>query len=97
MNLRHGLKSQKLEWSRETCTACAGTMVLEMAALSRLTGEPIFEVYYLFLAINLIGPIHIFILTLHSFLVTLKIFCKVLCYLTKRHGKFVKFSGFFVK
>ncbi|XP_075228835.1 ER degradation enhancer, mannosidase alpha-like 2 isoform X2 [Lycorma delicatula] len=43
VNLRHGLKSQKLEWSRETCTACAGTMVLEMAALSRLTGEPVFE------------------------------------------------------
>uniref|UniRef100_A0A1B6C508 alpha-1,2-Mannosidase n=1 Tax=Clastoptera arizonana TaxID=38151 RepID=A0A1B6C508_9HEMI len=43
INLRHGLKSQNLEWSRETCTACAGTMVLEMAALSRLTGEPIFE------------------------------------------------------
>ncbi|KAL1117484.1 hypothetical protein AAG570_004807 [Ranatra chinensis] len=43
INLRHGLRSQKLEGSRETCTACAGTMVLEMAALSRLTGEPIFE------------------------------------------------------
>lgn len=28
---------------RETCTACAGTIILEMAALSRLTGEPIFE------------------------------------------------------
>lgn len=27
----------------ETCTSCAGTMILEMAALSRLTGEPIFE------------------------------------------------------
>ncbi|XP_046676855.1 ER degradation-enhancing alpha-mannosidase-like protein 3 [Homalodisca vitripennis] len=43
VNLRYGLKSQKLEWSQETCTACAGTMVLEMAALSRLTGEHIFE------------------------------------------------------
>ncbi|XP_059471862.1 ER degradation-enhancing alpha-mannosidase-like protein 3 isoform X2 [Neocloeon triangulifer] len=41
VNLRHGLKS--LEKSTETCTACAGTMVLEMAALSRLSGEPIFE------------------------------------------------------
>lgn len=29
---------------RETCTACAGTMILEFAALSRLTGETIFEV-----------------------------------------------------
>ncbi|KAG8228156.1 hypothetical protein J437_LFUL002810 [Ladona fulva] len=43
INLRYGLKSPKLENSRETCTACAGTMILEMAALSRLTGETIFE------------------------------------------------------
>lgn len=43
INLRYGLKSPKLESSRETCTACAGTMILEMAALSRLTGEPVFE------------------------------------------------------
>ncbi|XP_049786542.1 ER degradation-enhancing alpha-mannosidase-like protein 3 [Schistocerca cancellata] len=43
INLRYGMKSPKLESSRETCTACAGTMILEMAALSRLTGESIFE------------------------------------------------------
>lgn len=43
VNLRHGLKVRGLESSRETCTACAGTMILEMAALSRLSGEPIFE------------------------------------------------------
>ncbi|KAK9500967.1 hypothetical protein O3M35_002118 [Rhynocoris fuscipes] len=42
VNLRNGMKSPAL-WSRETCTACAGTMILEMAALSRLTGDPIFE------------------------------------------------------
>lgn len=41
INLRYGLKG--LSDSRETCTACAGTMILEMAALSRLTGDPIFE------------------------------------------------------
>ncbi|XP_014671067.1 PREDICTED: ER degradation-enhancing alpha-mannosidase-like protein 3 [Priapulus caudatus] len=42
VNLRYGLKGlHKVE--HETCTACAGTMVLEFAALSRLTGEPIFE------------------------------------------------------
>lgn len=35
-----------MEVSKETCTACAGSMILEMAALSRLTGEPIFEVKY---------------------------------------------------
>lgn len=40
------MKSVPLEISRETCTACAGSMILEMAALSRLTGEPIFEVWY---------------------------------------------------
>ncbi|VVC96952.1 unnamed protein product [Leptidea sinapis] len=41
VNLRHGIKG--LSESSETCTACAGTMILEMAALSRLTGNPIFE------------------------------------------------------
>lgn len=37
------MKSPKLQGSRETCTACAGTIILEFAALSRLTGDPIFE------------------------------------------------------
>ncbi|CAG9558398.1 unnamed protein product [Danaus chrysippus] len=41
VNLKHGLRG--LADSRETCTACAGTMILEMAALSRLTGNPVFE------------------------------------------------------
>lgn len=41
--MKHGIKNDKLEAFRETCTACAGTIILEMAALSRLTGEPIFE------------------------------------------------------
>ncbi|CAH1119531.1 unnamed protein product [Phaedon cochleariae] len=43
VNLKFGLKSDRLESARETCTACAGSMILEMAALSRLTGEPLFE------------------------------------------------------
>ncbi|XP_029157312.1 ER degradation-enhancing alpha-mannosidase-like protein 3 isoform X2 [Nylanderia fulva] len=43
INLRHGMKGVPMEVSKETCTACAGSMILEMAALSRLTGEPIFE------------------------------------------------------
>lgn len=43
INLRYGLNTSKLESSRETCTACAGTMILEMAALSRLSGETVFE------------------------------------------------------
>ncbi|KAF5277097.1 hypothetical protein FQA39_LY06335 [Lamprigera yunnana] len=43
VNLKYGLKSERLEAARETCTACAGSVILEMAALSRLTGEPIFE------------------------------------------------------
>ncbi|KAJ6634826.1 ER degradation-enhancing alpha-mannosidase-like protein 3 [Pseudolycoriella hygida] len=43
VNLRHGMKVDELRQSRETCTACAGTILLEFAALSRLSGEPIFE------------------------------------------------------
>eukprot|EP00095_Tigriopus_kingsejongensis_P009960 maker-scaffold17_size721972-snap-gene-1.25 protein:Tk09960 transcript:maker-scaffold17_size721972-snap-gene-1.25-mRNA-1 annotation:"er degradation-enhancing alpha-mannosidase-like 3" len=43
VNLRYGIKSNKIRHVGETCTACAGTMILEFAALSRLTGEPIFE------------------------------------------------------
>ncbi|CAD5110744.1 DgyrCDS114 [Dimorphilus gyrociliatus] len=41
INLKHGTKY--LSNFKETCTACAGTMILEMAALSRLTGQRIFE------------------------------------------------------
>ncbi|XP_034668733.1 ER degradation-enhancing alpha-mannosidase-like protein 3 isoform X2 [Drosophila subobscura] len=44
VNLRNGMKDPMLKKSRETCTACAGTILLEFAALSRLTGDPIFEV-----------------------------------------------------
>lgn len=44
INLKYGMKSEELKNSRETCTACAGTMLLEFAALSRLSGEPVFEV-----------------------------------------------------
>ena len=44
VNLLHGLPQELLAGCRETCTACAGTMILEFGALSRLTGEPIFEV-----------------------------------------------------
>ncbi|XP_055351913.1 ER degradation-enhancing alpha-mannosidase-like protein 3 isoform X2 [Paramacrobiotus metropolitanus] len=42
VNLRHGLK-HGLHEQRHTCSACAGTMILEFAALSRLTGDPVFE------------------------------------------------------
>ncbi|XP_068226665.1 ER degradation-enhancing alpha-mannosidase-like protein 3 isoform X2 [Palaemon carinicauda] len=43
VNLKYGMKSPKLQTSRDTCTSCAGTIILEFAALSRLTGDPIFE------------------------------------------------------
>ncbi|XKL61531.1 hypothetical protein PGB90_008588 [Kerria lacca] len=43
VNLKYGIRQNFIEQTRDTCTACAGTMILEMAALSRLTGEPIFE------------------------------------------------------
>ena len=44
INLRHGLDgpSRALDF---TCTACAGTLILEFAALSRLTGNSTYEVY----------------------------------------------------
>lgn len=48
------MKGVPLELTRETCTACAGSMILEMAALSRLTGDSIFEVYYIWSLINLL-------------------------------------------
>nr|XP_054769385.1 ER degradation-enhancing alpha-mannosidase-like protein 3 [Lytechinus pictus] len=41
VNLRHGLGKGRSE--RDTCTACAGTMLLEFSTLSRLSGDPIFE------------------------------------------------------
>ncbi len=41
VNLRYGNSYSK---DKTTCTACAGTMLLEFAALSRLTGDPQFEV-----------------------------------------------------
>ena len=46
VNLRHGLRHgvARTGHERDTCTSCAGTMILEFAALSRLSGEPIFEV-----------------------------------------------------
>lgn len=43
INLKYGLNSSKFGSVRETCTSCAGTMILEFAALSRLSGIPIFE------------------------------------------------------
>ena len=45
INLKHGMEKDNLsQKSKDTCTACAGTMILEFAALSRLTGEHVFEV-----------------------------------------------------
>ncbi|PIK47189.1 putative ER degradation-enhancing alpha-mannosidase-like protein 3 isoform X2 [Apostichopus japonicus] len=41
VNLRHGIGKDRKE--KDTCTACAGSMLLEFSALSRLTGDPIFE------------------------------------------------------
>jgi len=41
VNLKTGLRG--LENQQVTCTACAGTMILEFAALSRLSGEPVYE------------------------------------------------------
>ncbi|XP_045195747.2 ER degradation-enhancing alpha-mannosidase-like protein 3 [Mercenaria mercenaria] len=43
INLKHGINRDVSINYRDTCTACAGTMILEFAALSRLTGDPVFE------------------------------------------------------
>lgn len=42
INLRYGMLDH-LKRQKDTCTACGGTMLLEMAALSRLTGNGIYE------------------------------------------------------
>lgn len=46
MNLKHGVWGPESRTGTETdtCTACAGTIILEFAALSRYTGDPVFEV-----------------------------------------------------
>uniref|UniRef100_UPI00358FE8C5 ER degradation-enhancing alpha-mannosidase-like protein 3 n=1 Tax=Myxine glutinosa TaxID=7769 RepID=UPI00358FE8C5 len=45
VNLKHGLIQPVARTGTEvdTCTACAGTMIVEFGALSRLTADPIFE------------------------------------------------------
>ncbi|XP_018525913.1 ER degradation-enhancing alpha-mannosidase-like protein 3 [Lates calcarifer] len=45
VNLRYGVQNPNSRTGTEsdTCTACAGTMILEFAALSRMSGESVFE------------------------------------------------------
>ncbi|XP_025112194.1 ER degradation-enhancing alpha-mannosidase-like protein 3 isoform X2 [Pomacea canaliculata] len=43
INLKHGIVPHITSSYRDTCTACAGSMILEFAALSRLTGIPVYE------------------------------------------------------
>uniref|UniRef100_G3PZS8 alpha-1,2-Mannosidase n=1 Tax=Gasterosteus aculeatus aculeatus TaxID=481459 RepID=G3PZS8_GASAC len=45
VNLRYGVLNplSRTGTESDTCTACAGTMILEFAALSRLSGDSIFE------------------------------------------------------
>ncbi|CAB1324272.1 unnamed protein product [Coregonus sp. 'balchen'] len=45
VNLKHGIRGPESRTGTETdtCTACAGTIILEFAALSRFTGDPVFE------------------------------------------------------
>ncbi|XP_056628408.1 ER degradation-enhancing alpha-mannosidase-like protein 3 isoform X1 [Triplophysa dalaica] len=47
VNLRYGVRGPETRTGTETdtCTACAGTLILEFAALSRFTGDPIFEAH----------------------------------------------------
>jgi len=48
VNLRYGVKHElsRTGEEKDTCTACAGSMILEFSALSRLTGNTIFEVSF---------------------------------------------------
>ena len=43
INLKYGMDSKHMIPKQETCTACAGSMILEFAALSRLSGIPEYE------------------------------------------------------
>ena len=43
INLKYGMNSNDLLNFQETCTACAGSMILEFMALSRLSGSSEFE------------------------------------------------------
>lgn len=45
VNLKYGITADLLNSEKDkfTCTACAGTLLLEFAVLSRLTGDKIFE------------------------------------------------------
>uniref|UniRef100_A0A3B4BMW2 alpha-1,2-Mannosidase n=1 Tax=Periophthalmus magnuspinnatus TaxID=409849 RepID=A0A3B4BMW2_9GOBI len=45
INLRYGVLNplSRIGTETDTCTACAGTMILEFAALSRLSGDSVFE------------------------------------------------------
>ncbi|XP_068599237.1 ER degradation-enhancing alpha-mannosidase-like protein 3 [Brachionichthys hirsutus] len=47
VNLKHGIWGPETRTGSETdtCTACAGTIILEFAALSRFTGDPVFEAH----------------------------------------------------
>uniref|UniRef100_A0AAQ4S9A0 alpha-1,2-Mannosidase n=1 Tax=Gasterosteus aculeatus aculeatus TaxID=481459 RepID=A0AAQ4S9A0_GASAC len=47
VNLKFGVRGPETRTGTETdtCTACAGTMILEFAALSRFTGDPVFEAH----------------------------------------------------
>lgn len=45
------MKSPQIVSVRETCTSCAGTMILEFGALSRLTGLSVFEVGLILLSL----------------------------------------------
>lgn len=45
INLRYGINkpNSRVGHETDTCTACAGTMIMEFGALSRLTGKSIYE------------------------------------------------------
>ncbi|POI30175.1 hypothetical protein CIB84_006075 [Bambusicola thoracicus] len=59
VNLKFGVRHPEARTGTETdtCTACAGTLILEFAALSRFTGTSIFETITVFLSVLLWFPL----------------------------------------
>jgi len=69
VNLRYGVKHgmSRTGIEKDTCTACAGSMLLEFSALSRLTGNTVFEVCLLHASLLVIVVIKLYFSVLMQF------------------------------
>ena len=100
MNLKQGIDAALNQKNRDTCTACAGTMILEFAALSRLTGDPIYEVGMNMLRMKFSG-VHISYLHVNQlFLILMSlinslppyIYIYIYIYIYTGHSRYVDFA-----